>query len=427
MLKQSGLSSNQDFLIFPDPIYWQVAATLTYEKTLKFIQGQPVTTRTHRVQPPSNASSFYKDLQEAPLNYGSLNSRSCGKATLIRQVAFGKRCVLSMRGMIVPDASLRPNEIRLPDFIVRRFKLRGQWIILNRMPTLQPGNIVALRVPDDGWRHTCFGIPLEIVESINGDFDGDEINVYMVPNMQAQAECATLLNAEWEMKCFVSGLKLAPSQDMLVAYHRFYDDVDFLPYKNRDLNKTLRVIYDIFDSKRAFDAIDAMRQFYLDALQKRTFFALTLKEMVDMAREKTDLEGFKQKFQPEAGSCLVTQVLSGAKGSFEHLYQIFVEIGQQEDVYVKNSFWTGLNPVEAVAHTKASHRALSETGKIWQPGYGYTKIAYNIHDLKVDYLGRLVDGQKRVVEQDVLDAVHHTDIMSEDAFQYLLQSVLLRR
>lgn len=406
MLERSKITTNQEFLVFPDPIFWQVTTTLVYEKVLKFVKGLPVTYRTKYVHPPSKTPLFYKQMQEAPLNYGSLSSRSCGKATLIRQIAFGKRCVLSMRGMIVPDSSLRPNQIRVPDFIVNRFQLKGKWVILNRMPTLQPGNIVALQIPNDSWPHHCFGIPLEIINSINGDFDGDEINIYMVPNLQSQAECASLLNSEWEMGCFVGGIKLAPSQDMLVAYHLFYDEIDFLPYKSQNLQKTFQVIYELYGSKKCFDAIDNMRRFYLDALHRRTLFALTLEDM------------------HSNGACFKAQIDSGAKGSFEHLKQMFDEIGQQGDLYVKSSFWKGLTPLEAVAHANVSHQALSESGKIWQPGYGYTKIAYNVHDIKVDYLGRLMDGSKRVIEKDVLDAIHHTDVMLEDTFQYLIENVL---
>lgn len=47
--------------------------------------------------------------------------------------------------------------------------------------------------------------------------------------------------------------------------------------------------------------------------------------------------------------------------------------------------------------------------------------------MKVDYLGRLVNGEKRVIEQDVLDAVHHTDVMSEETFRYLIDEVLVKK
>lgn len=427
-LQQNRLVTNQEFIVLPDPIYWQVAATLVYEKVMKFVSGLPVTNQTREIQPASKRHVFYKQIQEAPLNYGSLNRRSCGKATLIRQVAFGKRCVRSMRGMIVPDASLEPNEIRIPDRIVREFDLVGKWIILNRMPSLQPGNFVALRVSLASWPYDCFGIPLEIVESMNADFDGDECNLYLVHNLQSQAECATILNSQMEMGCFVMGLKLEPSQDMLVAYHLYYDDIHFLPYKDRDLRCTFRVIYDLYGSHVTYDCFNKMRQFYLDVLQKRTFFGLTLAEMnylVESGRQP--LETFKKQVGQSHG-CLVTQVKSGAKGSLEHLYQMFGKMGYQNNYYVENSLWEGLNPVQAVEHATETINALSQSGKIWEPGYGYSKTVFNLQGLRVDNKGRWVDGERNggcVVEKDVLNVVHYTTVMSEAAFRHLVQKVLV--
>lgn len=424
MIEKAGIETNQDFLIIPDPIYWQMATTLIYEKILKFVSGKPMTCRTITVQPPSKTPVFYKQIQEAPLNYGSLDSRSCGKATFIRQAAFGKRCCYSMRGMIVPDATLKANEIRLPDSIVKKFELKGKWVVLNRMPSLQPENFVALQVPLDGpaWPYDCFGVPLEILPSINGDFDGDEVNIYLFFSIFSQAECATLLNPEWEMGSFVVGMKLSPSQDMLVAYYLFYDEIDFLPYKYPDLKKTLRVIFEIYGSKTAFKAFDDMRKFQLEKFENDYCFALTLEEMnwlVETIAKGGDIR--------QGRGCLVVQVLAKAKGTFEHLHQMFGEIGMQGNVFVKNSFWSGLTQLESVAHAKASHLALWQTSKIWQPGYGHNKIIFNVQGLKVDYLGRLIDGKSRVVEQDVLYSIHYTDVMSEETFNHIFNEVLVKK
>lgn len=425
MIASHGIVTDQEFLVLPDPIYWQVQATLVYEKVMKFVLRLPVSNRTTYVHPPLKVHAFYKQVEEAPLNYGSLRYRSGGKKTMIRQAAYGKRCTFSMRGMIVPDASLELNEIRLPEDIVRRFDLAGQWILLNRMPSLQPGNFVALRVAVETWPYPCFGIPLEIVEAMNADFDGDECNLYLVPNLQSQAECATLLNSQMEMECFVMGLKLAPSQDMLVAYHKFYDEIDFLPYKHPNLRSTFQVIYDLYGSSATYECFNRMRRFYLHVLQTRAFFALTLKEvtnLIEWARDEP-LEAFRLKASGSRG-CLVTQVEAGAKGSMEHLHQMFGKMGYQSDYDIQNSLWNGLNAVEAVYHATETINALSQTGKIWEPGYGYSKTVFNLQGLTVDYRGRLVDGDS-VVDRDVLNVVHYTKLLSEDAFKYLIQKVLV--
>ncbi|GFR15375.1 RPOLA_N domain-containing protein, partial [Trichonephila clavata] len=62
---------------------------------------------------------------------------------------------------------------------------------------------IALKVHSPGWEYDCFGIPLEVVQAMNADFDGDECNLYLVPNALSQAECATILNPESQLGCFV--------------------------------------------------------------------------------------------------------------------------------------------------------------------------------------------------------------------------------
>ncbi|GFX49361.1 RPOLA_N domain-containing protein [Trichonephila clavipes] len=77
----SQIKTGSRFLVLPDPIFWQVVSTLVYEKIMKFVQGLPMTSRTKTVQSPSKVGLFYKQILETPLNYGSLQRRSCGKST----------------------------------------------------------------------------------------------------------------------------------------------------------------------------------------------------------------------------------------------------------------------------------------------------------------------------------------------------------
>lgn len=427
-LKTKNIQSNQDFLILPDPIYWQLASTITYEKIMKFVQGKPLTNRSDLVHSIDKLEPFYKEVLDTPLNYGSMQARSCGKNTFIRRFVLGKRCTLSMRGMIVPDPSLRPNEIRMPRHLVKQFNLLNKWIILNRMPSLQPGNFVGLCVKSPGWEYDCFGIPLEIVNAMNADFDGDECNLYVVLNALSQAECATILNPEYQLGCFVmQGPKLMPTQDMLVVYYLKFDEIDFLPYKHKDLYTTFQVLYDLYGSQKTFEYIDKMRRYYLSVLQDEVCFALSLEEMETLhkiGKETKSFEKFKEEAEKTDG-CLVTQVKSGAQGSFEHLYQMFGKIGYQDGIEITHSFWEGLDAVEAVAHANVSTEALKMTSKIWEPGYSYSKMVFNLQGLHVDYRGCLMDG-KTVVDRDVLNCLHFTDLMSKEGFKHLLQTKLVQ-
>ncbi|GBL88871.1 hypothetical protein AVEN_123896-1, partial [Araneus ventricosus] len=216
-----------------------------------------------------------------------------------------------------------------------------------------------------------------------------------------------------------------PTQDMLVAYYLKFEEIDFLPYKHRNLYTTFKVLYDIYGSQKAFECIDKLRQFYLDVLQNQICFALTLEEMEYLYKIcQGSMEEFETKARTSQG-CLVTQVLSGAKGSMEHLYQMFGSVGCQNAAFIRNSFWDGLNANEAVKHAKIATDALSKTSKIWEPGYSYSKMVYNLQGLHVDYMGRLVDGNL-VIENDVLNVLHYTNVMSEEGFRHLMDETLLK-
>ncbi|GFR12283.1 RPOLA_N domain-containing protein [Trichonephila clavata] len=413
-------SSDQEFVVFNDPLYWQVSTTLIYEKVMKFVMGHPMTRRTQDVQPPEKSHFFYKQLQEAPLNHGSMVRRSCGKTTLMRQYVFGKRCILSMRGTISADSSLEPNELRVSTKLTH---LVGQHVLVNRMPSLQPENVLDLKVVGT-WQADCFGLPLEVLESLHADFDGDEINVWIFENMQSRAECMFLLNSRFQMGSKITGLKLSPCQDMLVVFYLMYDRINFLPYKDphKDLKKTFRTLYDLYGSEKTYQWFNEMRLYYLDVLQNQIVFATTLEEILNLVeRAKKSFSKFQKKI-PEG--CLTTQVLSKAKGSFYHLYQMVGSIGYQHyNINIKNSFWDGLNPCEAVAHATTSFDALLQSGKIWEPGYGYSKSVYNLQGLYVDYRGRLMDG-KRMIEKDVLNTMDCTDLLSDGAFLELIRTKL---
>ncbi|GFU09637.1 uncharacterized protein TNCV_2097741 [Trichonephila clavipes] len=92
---------------------------------------------------------------------------------------------------------------------------------------------------------------------------------------------------------------------------------------------------------------------------------------------------------------------------------MFGSIGYQNDVFVKHSFWEGLRANEAVVHAKTATEALSNVSKIWEPGYCYYKMVYNLQGLNVGYKGRLMDGET-VIENVVLNVFHYTDVMSEE-------------
>lgn len=420
----------QDFIIIPDPIYWQISSTLVYDRVIKYVLGEDGKKRklSENVKTPA---IYYKQMQNAFLNHGSFSQRSEGKNTYFRKIALAKRCEFTARAMIIPAPFLKANEIIIPDEMEKESKLLKKWIILNRMPSLLPENFVALRVVGS-WPHYCFGIPLEIAPQLNADFDGDECNAYIIKSAMAQAECETILNSESNMSSFTMGLKLTPCHDMLVTYYLKYNEIDFLPYKNRNLQKTFKVIYDLYGSQKCFECIDKMRKFYLDKMQNDFLFTLSYQEFLELEKiQSTDLEDFIEKIKKLPNTCLLTQVRSGAKGTFLHLYQLVKSVGLQYFEYtepilkpvVESSFLKGLTPAEMVVHAQAGFDALINTSEVWRPGYDFFKLSNNLQNLEVNYKGQIVD-KDNIIADDALQMLYHEDLMSKESFTELIEQYL---
>lgn len=433
IINKHDIRTDQDFLVIPDPIYWQVAFTLVLDRIVKFVTGSPMTKKTDTVLPASKTPQFFKQMQEASLNHGSLNKRSGGKNTFFRQYAFGKRCEMSARAMIVPDSDLKPNEISVPAWMAEQFDLEGKWLLLNRMPSLQPENFVGLRVTKL-WEHQCFGVPLEILEQINGDFDGDECNLYFLTNPVAQAECELLLNSERIVTGSTLDLKLNPSRLMRIVYHSLYGSASsslqkVFPYTNPSIHTTFRMVSDLQGSKETFNCYNRMRLAYLNELQNEFAFGFSVNELMDLAKfaeeGRYDFELFSHRFESDRRrGPLWSQVFSGAKGKPFHVFLMCGSIGFTG----QSSFWKGLNEEEAIPHAQASAEGLQRASNISGPGYDYAKTVNCKQSIHPDYKGRLVDGfDHLVIEKDALNATSSEKLMHPASFDRLAQMILDRK
>jgi DNA-directed RNA polymerase subunit A' len=82
-------------------------------------------------------------------------------------------------------------------WIVERNLKNGDWVLLNRQPTLYRGSMMAFtirRVQTFTFQiHPC------VCGSFNADFDGDEMNIHILQTEQERAEAASLLAAEFHI------------------------------------------------------------------------------------------------------------------------------------------------------------------------------------------------------------------------------------
>jgi len=113
----------------------------------------------------------------------SMLLRLSGKRGLLRRSLLGQSVIRSGRSVIVPDFTLRPDQVGLPSTLMDGLNVSstmldefGDVVIVNRQPSLHPYNLVALRATprdDDAIRLH----PL-VLTCLAGDFDGDTIAVH---------------------------------------------------------------------------------------------------------------------------------------------------------------------------------------------------------------------------------------------------------
>jgi hypothetical protein len=164
-----------------------------------------------------------------------------GKQGLVRQSILGKRTCFNGRSVIVPDPSLKIHQVKLPDLfrlhittphvwtekdksflytdvrfvestehqtlvpyrlwlnlhgevpvgtVVHRDLRGGDWVLVNRQPSLRLQNILYLEVArfGDPGDHTI-GINLALTEGFGADFDGDEMNIFVPQSRATHTVC----------------------------------------------------------------------------------------------------------------------------------------------------------------------------------------------------------------------------------------------
>ena len=428
-LKKAKKKYKQNFLVLPDPVYWQVQSTLVFEMVLNKITNKGRKKGKKRKRSEEDLY-MYNKIQMAFLNHGSLSRRSEGKNTYFRKIALAKRSELTVRAMIVPVPNLKPNEIIIPESMEKELKLKGDWLILNRMPSLLPENFLALKVKDH-WPNHCFGIPLEPSKGMNFDFDGDEFTGYVLRNLQSQAECESILNSEFNMYSFTMGLKLHPSYDMFVAYYLKYDEIDFLPFKSQNLTETLMTIYEVYGSKKCFDCLVKLQKFYLDLFQNE-MFSISLEEIDSLAKmcKNLNYEQFEEMMKNRKSGCLAAQINAHPDRTFYQLYQSLCSVGLQcsknKSISLKNnitsSFLKGLNVNELLLHAKVGIDGFISSSGISYQGYTYFKLINCLLNWIVNYRGEIVDGET-VVEEDLLAALSYT-VLSNCGFKEIIKQHL---
>lgn len=106
-------------------------------------------------------------------------------------------------------------EIQIND-VAHRVLKNGDWILMNRQPTLHKGSMMAFKAVIKNQK--TFTLNLATCKSFNADFDGDEMNAHFPQSIQSSTELALLSSTE---NCIFSDINGNPNiiiqQDALLG------------------------------------------------------------------------------------------------------------------------------------------------------------------------------------------------------------------
>jgi len=104
-------------------------------------------------------------------------------------------------------------------WIVERKIQDGDYVLLNRQPTLHKGSMMAMEAVIKDYK--TLRMNLAICKSFNADFDGDEMNIHVPQSLESQTELKLLSAAQWNM---ISAQSSKPNmcivQDSLLGAYR---------------------------------------------------------------------------------------------------------------------------------------------------------------------------------------------------------------
>jgi len=156
---------------------------ITSDPTLELNQmGVPIriarTVTFPEIVTPHNIEHLSKLVKKGPKEYPGAN------------FVFPKRSIISGNEVQPIDLRFGKDSVELKyGDIVERHLTDGDYVLLNRQPTLHKQSMMALRIKViNNLNLNTFRIPVSITTPFNADFDGDEMNIFLSQCIQTQIE-----------------------------------------------------------------------------------------------------------------------------------------------------------------------------------------------------------------------------------------------
>ncbi|ORX75622.1 beta and beta-prime subunits of DNA dependent RNA-polymerase [Anaeromyces robustus] len=154
-----------------------------------------------------------------------------GKNGIFRNMCLAKRQNFCLRSVIIPNIDIPLDVTLLPkkftDEIVPYGYEPGDYVIINRQPTLQTTSILAFRsYPAD-----CQAIQVNplVVSVFQADFDGDEMNIFWLSSEEAKKDMATKLNLANNIRSYKNGeILITFMQDTLTGLYNMTRDKEIV-------------------------------------------------------------------------------------------------------------------------------------------------------------------------------------------------------
>lgn len=443
----------------PEEMEWSSDIQKLYEHLLQAIKKQ------------GDVCSAYSKIIGAHKNEGIIGIMS-GKNGIFRKFMLGKRVEFSARAVIVGDPNLRLDEVAipkstqsivrtkvtcnrynieqlkefakskrlwwegtddkvkvehiLPGIVFEREIMDGDYIMLNRQPSLSRYSITCFKVAIRKDGYNVFGINPQSTPPFNADFDGDEMNIFFM-SQTSPPEC----KAEMIELCHIKNN--VPVQDVVTGcYIMSKKDV---PVNNEIWSDSITIVgtsatCGLSDIPKTTHGLLSMciPGYKGEVLTKNTIYKegvdiYTLQLVVErwlsthglsVSYSSVTIPNNTSKRQGETadayrercikivqkvmtGTGLMNMIESGAKGSVTHAAHMAVAIGQQyiggrEGIFCNDSYSKGLRPEEFFGHQMAAREGVVSTGvSTADTGYLNRRACKIMADLKLQYNGTVAD------------------------------------
>jgi len=388
-----------------------------------------------------------------------------GKSGVFRNLMLGKRAELSARAVIVGDPHLKLDQVAVPKIVAESVRVKeqctrhnrhslarmassktlwwpgtgdvvspanilegmvferalkdGDYTMLNRQPSLSRVSLMCFKVQIRRDSETVFAINPQITPPFNADFDGDEMNIFFMPDRAEMSQLCSVSECTGELlpvQDVVTGCYLMSADDAPVAREMWGDCMAYSggPPVQMTTFGLLSMCIEGYDGRRLnkkglgeFRGHIDTHLLQLVAERWLSVHGLTVSLKSLNARPVEVLDGetadaFKERCIMRAsedmfGTGLMAMIDSGAKGSVVHASHMAIAIGQQyiggkEGIFCKRPYSRGLTPDEFFGHQMAAREGVVSTGiSTASTGYLNRRACKIMADLKLQYNNTVAD------------------------------------